>query len=140
MRSVIERPILLDTCAALWLIDGLLKANAESEIRSTLSRGTAVLVSPITAWEVGVLVAKERLFLATPTLTWFNSLTALGIDRAELSPEVLVAAAELRAPELRDPADRIIAATARAFNYRLMTRDRPLLGFAERGQAIAIAC
>ena len=34
----------------------------------------------------------------------------------------------------------IIAATARAFNYRLMTRDRPLLDFAASGQVSAIPC
>ncbi|MDP2764647.1 MAG: type II toxin-antitoxin system VapC family toxin [Brevundimonas sp.] len=137
---MIERPILLDTCAALWLVDGLLKPDAQATLRETLSAGISVAVSPITAWEVGILVAKSRVSLASPPLTWFNSLISLGIDLADLTPEVLVAATELKAPELRDPADRIIAATARAFNYRLMTRDRPLLDFAERGQAIAIAC
>lgn len=135
-----ERPILLDTCAALWLVDGLLKSEAQDSLREALSAGISVAVSPITAWEVGILVGKGRVSLASPPLTWFNSLIALGIDLAELTPEVLVAATELRAPELRDPADQIIAATARAFNYRLMTRDKPLLSFAERGQAIAIAC
>lgn len=135
-----DRPILLDTCAALWLTAGKLKAKALSELRSARSAGTAVCVSPITAWEVGALVAKRRVVLAMPTLVWFEGLVELDVDRAELSPAILVAATELDAPGLRDPADRIVAATARAFNYRLMTRDRPLLDFAATGQMSAIAC
>lgn len=97
-------------------------------------------MSPITAWEVGTLIAKRRVVLAMPTLVWFEGLVELDVDRAELSPAILVAATELEAPGLRDPADRIVAATARAFNYRLMTRDRPLLDFAATGQMSAIAC
>jgi PIN domain nuclease of toxin-antitoxin system len=137
---VTERPILLDTCAALWLVDGALKPTAESEVRLALSAGISVFVSPITAWEIGILVAKQRITLTSPTLVWFDALIASGIDLAELSPEIFVAATELKASELRDPADRIIAATARAFNYRLMTRDGPLLRFAERGHASAMPC
>jgi len=41
---------------------------------------------------------------------------------------------------LRDPADRILAATARASNYRLMTRDPPLLDYASTGRLGAVGC
>ncbi len=87
-----------------------------------------------------MLVSKGRIVLAMPTLNWFEALIDAGIDRAELSPAVLVAGTELSAPGLRDPADRIIAATARAYNYRLMTRDKPLLDFAVGGHVTAIPC
>jgi len=87
-----------------------------------------------------MLVSKKRLTLRLPVMAWFNKLIDLGVMQAELTPEILVVSTEFRADELRDPADRIIAATARAFNYRLMTRDRPLLDFAASGQMSAIAC
>ncbi|MDP3802508.1 type II toxin-antitoxin system VapC family toxin [Brevundimonas sp.] len=135
-----DRPILLDTCAALWLAAGEMKAPALDEVRSTLSAGIAVLVSPITAWEVGMLASKQRIVLAMPALNWFEGLVEAGIDCAGLSPAILVAATELNAPRLRDPADRIIAATARANRYRLMTRDRPLLDFAAERHGAAIRC
>jgi PIN domain nuclease of toxin-antitoxin system len=41
---------------------------------------------------------------------------------------------------LRDPGDRIIAATARLYRYRLMTRDGPLLAFGQEGHVETIAC
>ena len=135
-----ERPILLDTCAAIWLAAGDLRPQALAEVKATLSAGVSVAVSPITAWEVGMLVSKRRIVLASPVLAWFEALIESGIDRTELSSAVLVAATELDAPTLRDPADRIIAATARAFNYRLMTRDTPLLNYAAAGHAQAIPC
>lgn len=134
------RPILLDTCAALWLAGGQLADGAEALVVDAWSDDIEVLVSPITAWEVGILVAKDRLTLTVPVSTWFDKLLELGVVLAELSPAVLIASTELRAPELTDPSDRIIAATARAFNYRLMTRDRPLLAYASRGQVSAIPC
>ncbi len=117
-----------------------MKAPALDEVRSTLFARIAVLVSPITAWEVGMLVAKRRITLAMPALNWFEGLVEAGIDCAGLSPAILVAATELNAPGLRDPADRIIAATARANDYRLMTRDRPLLEFAAEGRESSISC
>lgn len=87
-----------------------------------------------------MLIAKRRIALSMPALLWFDALVESGIDRAELTPAILVAATELNAPQLCDPADRIIAATARAFNYRLMTRDRPLLELASAGHLSAIVC
>jgi PIN domain nuclease of toxin-antitoxin system len=57
-----------------------------------------------------------------------------------MPPSVLVGSSFLPGPALRDPADRIIAATARTFDLRLMTRDRPLLEFASAGHVQAIAC
>ncbi|MFZ5739720.1 MAG: PIN domain-containing protein [Pseudomonadota bacterium] len=40
----------------------------------------------------------------------------------------------------RDPADRIIAATAREYGYRLITRDRSLLAYAREGHIQALSC
>jgi PIN domain nuclease of toxin-antitoxin system len=134
------RPILLDTCAALWLTGGGLSDRAEAEIRVTREQGVDVLISPISAWEIGLLVSKGRLALKLAPLPWFEALLEEGVTLAPMPPQVLIAASHLPGPPLRDPADRIIAATARAGGYRLMTRDRPLLEFATSGQVEAIAC
>ena len=136
-----ERPILLDTCAVIWLENGAaLSPQAEAALVEAQTIGTQVLVSPISAWEIGMLVAKGRLALSLPPLRWFETILELGVDLAELSPDILIASSQLPGPALRDPSDRIIAATARASGYRLMTRDQPLLEFAANGQVTAIAC
>jgi PIN domain nuclease of toxin-antitoxin system len=99
-----------------------------------------ILVSPITAWEVGQLVSKGRLALELDPTMWFERLLENGVALAELSPAILIASSFLPSPLLRDPADRIVAATARALDLRLMTADKPLLEFASAGHMRALAC
>jgi len=138
---VTARPILLDTCAVIWLQQGaIFKPEAEAALQEAQTIGTQVLVSPITAWEIGLLVSRGRLALSLPPLKWFERVLDLGVDLASLTPAILIASSTLPGPPLRDPADRIIATTARDGGYRLMTRDQPLLDFAADGQVAAIAC
>jgi len=59
---------------------------------------------------------------------------------ADMSPDVLIASSFLPGTPPRDPADRILAATAREYGYRLMTRDTPLLAYARQGHLQALAC
>jgi PIN domain nuclease of toxin-antitoxin system len=134
------RPILLDTCAALWLADGEIGDAAREAIAEADVAGTPVAVSPITAWEVGLLVAKTRIFLSQDPVAWFDTLLATGVSLAPMGPQILVASSFLPGEGLRDPADRILAATARALNYRLMTRDHRLLDYAAAGHLSAIEC
>lgn len=135
------RPILLDTCALLWLANGDTMSAAALEAVAEVERQTGgVAVSPISAWEVGQLSAKGRIFLPRHPLAWFEAALASGVSLAPLPPGVLVESSFLPGTALRDPADRIIAATARAFGYRILTRDRLILDFAAEGHAQAIAC
>lgn len=135
------RPILLDTCAVIWLESGAaFRPEGEAALQAAQRDGTQVLVSPISAWEIGLLVSKGRLALSLPPLRWFEQILELGVDLAPLTPDILIASSQLPGLPLRDPADRIVAATARALGSRLMTRDRPLLDFAAQGHIPAIAC
>ena len=63
-----------------------------------------------------------------------------GVALAQMPPAVLIAASFLPPSQLRDPADRIIAATARTYGYAVMTRDGALLAFGAAGHLDAIAC
>jgi PIN domain nuclease of toxin-antitoxin system len=134
-----SQPLLLDTCALIWILNGdRLQSQAEDERRSAAPG--QIIVSPISAWEIGQLVSKGRLRLTTDPLSWFQAAVDDGMTLALMPPSVLVAASFLPGSLLRDPADRIIAATARAYGYRLMTRDGPLLRFAAEGHLQATAC
>lgn len=136
-----SRPILLDTCALLWLANNdKLSGAAESAFQEMELDPDGVSVSPISAWEIGQLVSRGRLRLPIDPLQWFRRNLDQGMALAPLSPSVLVASSFLPGSGLRDPADRILAATARELGYRLMTRDRPLLQFASEGHVQAIAC
>jgi PIN domain nuclease of toxin-antitoxin system len=58
----------------------------------------------------------------------------------DLSPQILIASSFLPGKPPRDPADRIIIATARDLGATLITRDGLILKYAEEGQVSAIAC
>jgi PIN domain nuclease of toxin-antitoxin system len=135
------KPILLDTCALIWLASGEpLSATAEDSLAEADRADGSVVVSPISAWEIGLLVSKGRLMLTSEPRAWFRAALDAGFVLSELTPEVLIASSYLPSQLLRDPADKIIAATARSYGYRLMTRDRPLLEFGAAGHIEAIRC
>src|SRR5258708_4029371 len=98
-------------------------------------------VSMISSWEIGLLVARGRLPLSMDPLACFERLLDIpGMHLAEISPRILVRSSSLPGRPPNDPMDRIIIATAREGGYRLMTRDRHLLAYAEDGHIQAIAC
>ena len=103
--------------------------------------GQGVFVSPFTAWEVATLVSKGRLKLTITPELWFVDLMHLpGLRLAPLTPEILIASTKLPGAPPRDPADRIIAATARSLDLTVVTRDGELLPYAAAGHLAAIRC
>ena len=59
-------PILLDTHAAVWATAGMLRPAVQQRIDAA-ARDGRLLLSPISAWEIGMLVGKGRLRLAVST-------------------------------------------------------------------------
>jgi PIN domain nuclease of toxin-antitoxin system len=134
-------PILLDTCALIWLANrDPLRPAAKTAIEEVGDSDGQLVVSPISAWEIGQLVSRGRLVLRLDPKDWFQEAIDAGLTLAPMPPEILIASSYLPGAALRDPADKIIAATARAYRYRLMTRDRPLLDFGDAGHVDTIAC
>jgi PIN domain nuclease of toxin-antitoxin system len=134
--------VLLDTCAALWLMSGVaISEESRVAVREARKANAGVYVSPFTAWEIGTLVAKGRLQLTLSPETWFETLLALpGIRLAALTPKVLLASTAMPGTPPADPADRIVAATARLHGHIVITRDHKLLAYAQEGHLRAIGC
>jgi PIN domain nuclease of toxin-antitoxin system len=79
--------MLLDTCAAIWLTNGdPMSAASRSSITAAQAGNLGVYVSPMTAWEIATLVAKNRLHLAPAPGAWFSALLALAGVRLAASP------------------------------------------------------
>jgi PIN domain nuclease of toxin-antitoxin system len=136
------QPVLLDTCAAIWLVNGdPMSADSRASITAAQTENLGVYVSPMTAWEVATLVAKNRLQLALSPEAWFDALLGLvGVRLAAMPPRVLIASTTLPGAPLRDPVDRIIAATGRTFGYSVVTRDGELMLYARAGHIDAVGC
>jgi PIN domain nuclease of toxin-antitoxin system len=135
-------PLLLDTHAAVWITeDQPLAAAAAEAIDAAYRAGSTVFVSAITAWEIGLLVSRNRLSLVARPERWFQRLLAIpGVKLADLSPDILIASSFLPGEPPRNPADRIILATARDLGATLITRDRLLLKYGKDGQVSTIPC
>jgi PIN domain nuclease of toxin-antitoxin system len=135
-------PLLLDTHAAIWITeDQPIASGAVEAIDAAYRAGSTVFVSAITAWEIGLLVSRNRLSLVARPERWFQRLLAIpGVRLADLSPDILIASSFLPGQPPRDPADRILLATARDLGATLITRDRLLLKYGEDGQVSAIPC
>lgn len=127
--------VLLDTHAWVWLLNG--SARLGPKARKAIQRSLAdeaVLVSAISPWEVAMLVAKGRLVLDRDVGEWVDTALSLPGFRLEpISPEVAVASTRLPGVLHSDPADRMIAATARHLRSTLITADQLLLDYGKGG-------
>jgi PIN domain nuclease of toxin-antitoxin system len=124
--------VVLDTHALVWLVNG--DAQLSAAARTLIEGATAVWVSAITPWEIGMLVAKGRLTLARDVDDWLDQVLALpGLRLAALDPRVAIASTRLPGSLHVDPADRLIAATARHLGAVLVTADPSLLAWGAAG-------
>jgi PIN domain nuclease of toxin-antitoxin system len=134
--------VLLDTCACLWLTHGdPMSPPSRRAIREAQADRSGVYVSAITAWEVATLVSRGRYRLFVSPQVWFARLLALaGVRLAPLAPEILIESAFLPGEPPKDPADRMIAATARQHGLTLITRDRKLAAYAAQDHLRVLPC
>jgi PIN domain nuclease of toxin-antitoxin system len=117
--------ILLDTHAWLWLClePRRLSAAAAAAIRRAMSGG-GLAVASITVWEVAMMIARGRVLPQGTPEAWMGALIdRSGVTVKEITPVVATLAAHLPDDFPGDPADRLIAATARADGIGLVTRD-----------------
>ncbi|MEJ0013600.1 MAG: type II toxin-antitoxin system VapC family toxin [Bauldia sp.] len=135
-------PLLLDTCAALWIVAGAeLHPVAEDAMDRARDLAEPVFVSAITAWEVGLLAVRGRFASPYSPKIWFDKLMAIQFfEPADVSPSIFIDSCFLPGKPPRDPSDRIIVATAREHGYTIVTRDRLILEYRDAGQVLAIQC
>ena len=133
--------LLLDTHVWLWLVAGSpdLSGDARDMIKGAIEAGTLRLAA-ISLWEIALLASRGRIILGKSIGLWLDeALADPGPAIDPLSPQVAIEAFSLPDAFHRDPADRLIVATARVANAALMTRDRGILDYAARGHLTAVA-
>jgi len=127
--------VLLDTHTWIWLVGGdpRLGGAARDAITNDHAAG-ALYLSPISLWEIALKSSRGRLSLELPLRAWLmRAIQLTGVHLAEISPDVACGCAELPADFHGDPADRLIAATARVEGMTLLTHDKALLALAKKG-------
>ena len=124
--------IVLDTHVLLWWVSGSseLSATAEKTIKKTLARGSEVLVSAISAWEVSMLIEKGRLVLSMDVENWFDEVSQIdGIRFIPVDNEIGIKSTVLPGIFHKDPVDRMIVATARKLAISLVTSDEKIRSY-----------
>ncbi len=116
--------ILLDTHIWLWwLLDSPRLPTATAQTLEEMEPD-ALLVSAVSYWEVANKAAAGKLDLGVPVEAWFRSaLVAPTIDVHPVTAEIAVEAALLPDEFHKDPADRLIVATARVLDIPLLSLD-----------------
>jgi PIN domain nuclease of toxin-antitoxin system len=118
--------LLLDTHVWLWSL--LEPERLPSALRSALVEDDAQLwLSPVSVWETLTLAERGRLRLEPDPTAWIHqALAAAPIEHAPVTMEVAMATTSVKLPH-RDPADRLLVATAKVFDLTLVTADRRLI-------------
>lgn len=137
--------LLLDTHTAIWLAARTLGEPALQAVERADAQG-GNFISPITAWEIGLLArARGKMkggleFLPTPQ-NWFADLTSrFRLATAPLTSEMAISASFLPGALHKDPADRLLIATARELDLTLLTADSAILDYAAQGHVRAMEC
>ena len=134
--------ILFDTHTAIWFTQGTLPQEA-SRILAAAALAEGLLLSPVVAWEVGLLARSSRkgAVLGIDPGQWYAALLAQPtISECPLDGATMLASTQLPGEFHKDPADRFLIATARALDCSLMTRDAKILAYADQGHVRAIPC
>jgi PIN domain nuclease of toxin-antitoxin system len=103
-------------------------SRAHRRIIESARGGEPLLVSDISLWEIATLYELGRVRLDIPLRQWLESATAPPlVRRADISPSIAAEVASLPSTFHRDPADRIIVATARILGATLATSDQRII-------------
>jgi len=116
--------LLLDTHVWIWSLSAPEKLTPK--VRRALEKpGQELWLSPVSAWEVALLVEKGRMKIEGHLEAWLPKAVAR-FQEAPVSHDIAAAFADIRLPH-GDPADRLLLATARVLHLTLVTADERLI-------------
>lgn len=122
---------LIDTHIWIWFVSG--NTEIKKNIQKTITRAlhdNNVYLAAISLWEICMLEKRQRIRLEMPCLEWINRFLELThIIILPLTPKIAHESGYLPGNFHGDPADRLIAATARIHDLTIVTRDKSILTY-----------
>ncbi len=96
------------------------------------SSSRSVYIPLISVWEIAMLTAKKRLRFDRPVRLWMEeALDKPGLQLLPFTTEIAIEAAMLQEPMHKDPADRMIVASAKVECLTLITCDKQMIAFSK---------
>ena len=127
--------ILLDTHVWVWLVSDPDRLSSTS--LDAIDGAEALAISAVSAWEVGMLIARGRIEVDREPRVWIRQAVATEKLRViDLDWTVAVTASGLEGMH-RDPADRMIVATALRQRCPLVTKDAKIIDWSERTRSFS---
>ena len=121
--------VLLDTHALLWwtLDPGRLSPKASSACSKILQTGS--LISSISIWEIGIKIKNGRIDIGMAIEDYTRKLNQLNcVEIVPVDEKIWMESIRLRW-ENRDPADRVIVATALFRSVPIVSKDEKISSF-----------
>lgn len=124
--------ILLDTCVWIWIVTDDPKLSTSFKKLITQCHNSSLLfLSPISFWEVGMLVKKGRIPLNVDCFEWVKKATT-GLRILPITQHIAIYSSNLPGELHGDPADRLIMSTASVRKIKLATADEKLLEYGSK--------
>jgi PIN domain nuclease of toxin-antitoxin system len=123
-----NHPPLLDTHIWIWwMLGDPSLSHSEREVLDALPGGSRPVISDISLWEFATLVDLGRIRIDCPVEDWLSIAASPATVRVQpITPGIVTEMNRLPADFHRDPADRLIVATARFLKLPLATKDRKI--------------
>ena len=123
MRALLDTHVLIR-----WLNDRSQLSSRQRQVIGAADDNSPLLLSDISLWEVATLHSLGRIRLSIPLREWLEKAVAPPlVRRLGISPAIAAEMAALPDWFHRDPADRILVATARTLGATLLTQDRRIV-------------
>ncbi|MCP5005180.1 MAG: type II toxin-antitoxin system VapC family toxin [Planctomycetes bacterium] len=119
--------MVLDTCALLWR--AFEKEKLSNKAVHSILNASVITISSISIWEIGIKVKRKHLEI--PISIESLVLRLKEIDRVKITSideNIWLESLRLKWNH-RDPADRVIVATAKLFNMPVVTNDKKMKKF-----------
>ena len=124
--------ILLDTHVWWWILSEPERVSEKVHdiIQSTRPKERAI--ASISIWEFAMMASRGRIQLSISPKKWIDyAVNKTGLQVLELNGKIAVESCNLPGNFHKDPADRIIVATARIHEATLITKDQKMIDYTE---------